>query len=86
MDFMPKMETLTFSPSDAFLDVAVDIISDDIPEAGGGEVFLGRIRALPSNPIQVDILDGVATILIVEDPSTYAHKCVFYFSWYTVYV
>ena len=63
------MMSLSFAPTDTELTVTIDIISDDILENVGttGELFLVRLTAL-NNPIQVDLTQNFATIIIVDSP------------------
>ena len=68
MDFIPRSLTLDFPPDVATMIVTVDIIADDITEAGSGEVFFARLRP-ETNSVRVNITEDHATITIVDDPS-----------------
>lgn len=70
MDFMPLSMEICFLPSVDSSEVSVSIVADDIFEASSGEMFLLRLSGR-AYPVQVNIVQSVASIIIVEDPSKY---------------
>ena len=67
MDFIPRSLTLDFPPDVATMIVTVDIIADNVTEAGSGEVFFARLRP-ETNSVQVNITEDLTTITIMDDP------------------
>ena len=58
--------TLELAPNITDQEVTVRTLPDGIREVGSGEAFLARLTAL-NNPVQVNIVESVATIIIVSD-------------------
>ena len=69
IDFIPRSLTLDFPPNVTTMNVTVDIIADDITEAGSGEIFFAKLRS-ETNSVRVNITEDLATItIIMDDPS-----------------